>query len=166
MRTELLGTLTATDGTATVTFDRYYTTDAADLWAAVTNPERLARWFAPVAGDLAPGGTFTIAFEDADVPECRVQTCDAPRGFSWTWPHDGATSLVEVGVSPDGDGSRLRIVHSRLSRDQAPEYGAGWQAYVRSLEAHLGGRDAEDGAWWAEFHAVRDAYRHGLPTSA
>lgn len=38
-------------------FAQTYPTTPADLWAAVTRPDRLARWFAPVTGDLRDGGT-------------------------------------------------------------------------------------------------------------
>jgi uncharacterized protein YndB with AHSA1/START domain len=48
----LLGTITRTGDDAEATFERVYDTDAADLWAAVTEPDRLARWLAPVDGDL------------------------------------------------------------------------------------------------------------------
>jgi uncharacterized protein YndB with AHSA1/START domain len=162
--TELLGTIAATgDDTAKVTFERHYDTDAADLWSAVTTPERLRRWFAPVAGDLRPGGTFTIHFNDGDVPKCTLETCDAPRAFSWVWPHDGQTSHIAVTVATDGAGSRLRLVHSRLPKDKAPEYGAGWQAFVRSLDTHLtADTDPREGAWWEEFHAVRGGYAEAL----
>ncbi len=75
----LLGTITRTGDDAEVVFDRVYDTDAADLWETLTDPERLARWFARVDGDLREGGRFTIHFDDDDVPECRITSCDAPR---------------------------------------------------------------------------------------
>ena len=156
MPTDLLGALTVTDSDATVTFDRAYRTDAPDLWNAVTDPDRLARWFAPVSGELVAGGTFTIRFDDGDIPACTIESCDAPHGFTWLWPHGGRTSRVRVEVVPDAAGARLRLVHDRLTRSAAPEYAAGWQAYVRSLDAHLAGE--QDGDWWGEFHAVKDAY--------
>ena len=33
-----------------------YDTDIADLWSAITEPDRLARWIATVEGDLRIGG--------------------------------------------------------------------------------------------------------------
>lgn len=150
----------AADGTASVTFTRHHDTDAADLWDAVTNPARLARWFAVVDGDLREGGTFVIHFDDADTPSCRIITCDAPQHFSWLWPHGTATTLVEVEVAAEGSGSRLRLVHSRLTDTSAPEYGAGWHAYMSALEAHLEGRDSGD--WWEEFDSTRAAYQAAM----
>ena len=76
----LLGTITRTGDDAEVVVDRVYGTDAADLWETLTDPERLARWFARVDGDLREGGRFTIHFDDDDVPECRITSCDARAG--------------------------------------------------------------------------------------
>ena len=87
-----------------MTFDRVYDTDAGDLWETLTDPERLARWFARVDGDLREGGRFTIHFDDDDVPDCRVSSCDAPRGYRWEWSHATHTSLVTVAVEPAGRG--------------------------------------------------------------
>jgi uncharacterized protein YndB with AHSA1/START domain len=47
-------------GTVTVMISRTYDADAKDVWDALTNPERLPRWFYPVSGDLRVGGTFQL----------------------------------------------------------------------------------------------------------
>lgn len=166
MTTEILGTITeVSDTEAQVAFERHYATDAADLWEAATTPERLARWFTTVSGDLTAGGTFIIHFDDGDALHCRVETCEPGRAFSWSWPHDHATSLIEVSVTPNGDGARLRLVHTRLTPASAPEYGAGWQAFIRSLDRHLGHPDAPTSDdWWEEFHTVKDGYAAALGT--
>jgi uncharacterized protein YndB with AHSA1/START domain len=39
---------------------REYPTDPEDVWQALTDPRRVARWFAPVSGDLRQGGTFQV----------------------------------------------------------------------------------------------------------
>ena len=124
----LLGTITRTGDDAEVTFDRVYDTDAGDLWESVTDQERLARWFARVDGDLREGGRFTIHFDDDDVPDCRVTSCDAPRGYTWEWSHATHASLLTVAVEPAADGARLRLTHTRLSASSAAGYAAGWDA--------------------------------------
>lgn len=122
----------------------------------MTDPARLARWFAPVSGDLREGGTFVIHFDDADTPSCRVESCSAPNEFTWTWPHSGVDSTVQVAVTPDGEGSRLRLVHNRLTRANAAAYAAGWQAYVHQLDAHIDGTEAGD--WWPTWEQLHEGY--------
>jgi|SRR6476620_4344770 len=120
--TQVLGRIEREGDTVAVVFDRHYPTTPDDLWQACTDPERLARWFAPVSGDLRPGGRFTIHFDDADTPSCRVVTCEAPTRLVWEWPVRDVPSLVTVEVSEDGQGSRLVLRHDRLAAGQAAGY--------------------------------------------
>jgi uncharacterized protein YndB with AHSA1/START domain len=39
-----------------------YDTEIDDLWSAITEPDRLARWIATVEGDLRVGGTIQAQF--------------------------------------------------------------------------------------------------------
>jgi uncharacterized protein YndB with AHSA1/START domain len=39
---------------------RSYDTTVEDLWDALTTPQRLARWFTPVEGDLVLGGRYQL----------------------------------------------------------------------------------------------------------
>ena len=48
----MLGVLRHSSDGAKVTFDQAFRAPAAELWDAVTNPDRLERWFARVDGDL------------------------------------------------------------------------------------------------------------------
>ena len=51
-----------------------YDTDLADLWDAVTNPERLRRWFSPVTGELRLGGRYQVENNaGGTITECEPQ---------------------------------------------------------------------------------------------
>ena len=50
------------DGRGTVRMDSVYDTGPDDLWSALTEPPRLARWIATVEGDLRLGGSFSASF--------------------------------------------------------------------------------------------------------
>ena len=43
-----------------VTLERRYPAEVADVWQAISDPERLRRWFLPVTGDLREGGNFQL----------------------------------------------------------------------------------------------------------
>jgi uncharacterized protein YndB with AHSA1/START domain len=153
--THVLGRIERDGDDVAAVFDRPYATSPDDLWQACTDPERLARWFAPVTGDLRPGGAFTLHFDDADTPTCRVVTCEAPRLLVWEWPLGDVTTLVTVEVRPDGDGARLVLRHERLTGAQAAGYAAGWDTHLRSLGALLGGTPAPDwGETWSALHEL------------
>lgn len=41
-----------------VTAERRYLAEVVDVWSALTDPERIRRWFMPISGDLTEGGQF------------------------------------------------------------------------------------------------------------
>ncbi|MEW1954844.1 SRPBCC family protein [Terrabacter sp. NPDC080008] len=152
--TEVLGRVERAGDQVAVVFDRHYATSPEDLWEACTDPDRLARWFAPVSGDLREGGDFTIHFDASDTPQCRVRTCSPPKRLVWEWPVGDAATLVSAEITPDADGARLVLRHERLTPPQAAGYAAGWDTYVRRLEADLSGVPLPD--WdqtWTALHA-------------
>lgn len=169
----VLGALRLGGGEASVTFRRRYPTDAADLWEAVTSPERLARWLGPVRGDLRPGGAYELRM-GADEPGSDqnatgvVRSCDPPRSFAVEWCFPGERpSEVEVRVEPaeageqGGAGAVLVLVHTRLEDRQAIGYGAGWHTALDQLADHLAGIGVRD--WDARFTALLPAYRALAP---
>src|ERR1700719_994026 len=76
----ILGSLRSADGAGVVRIEDRYDTDIDDLWAALTDPGRLARWFGQVEGDLRPGGEFRLYLESDDVEDTgRVEACQPSR---------------------------------------------------------------------------------------
>ena len=62
---------------------RVYDTTPADLWDALTSPERIRRWFAPVTGDLQRGGRYHVEGNASGT----VLECGAPDGCGRTQLH-------------------------------------------------------------------------------
>ena len=60
-----LGSLRSADGAGIVRIEDRYDTDIDDLWSAITDPDRLARWFGEVDGELSLGGEFRVQIADA-----------------------------------------------------------------------------------------------------
>ena len=52
VRREVGGRVLAAGEARVITVSRSYPAELADVWDACTNPERIPRWFLPVAGDL------------------------------------------------------------------------------------------------------------------
>ena len=62
----LLGSLRSADGKGVVRMEDRFDTDIDDLWSALTDPRRLARWIGDVEGDLRLGGEFHFHFLPVD----------------------------------------------------------------------------------------------------
>jgi len=130
------------------------------VWAIVTEPEHLARWFPDAATiDLRPGGEGRLTWNDHGTYRLRVERVEAPHRFSFRWvrrvgvdPVEGASTLVEMSLSADDRGTRLRLVESGFGdldwpADEAAQYAEendhGWDVELRELQAYvsvLGGR--------------------------
>src|SRR4051812_12588849 len=106
-----LGTLRAADGQGIVRFEERFDTDMADLWSAITDPRRLARWLGEVDGDLREGGEFRARYVATGWEGTgRVEVCDAPRRRRVTTSSpDQPDGVIEATLTADGDGTILVI---------------------------------------------------------
>jgi len=148
----LVGSLRAVDGKAVVRMEDVFDTSIDDLWSALTDPQRLARWIARVEGDLRLGGQFRASFTSGWEGPGRVDVCDPPRRLLVTMDQDKHDeTVIAAELIPDGDKTRLVVEERGLPFDEAADHGGGWQAHIEDLAAHLAGRPRTD--WrtrWAE----------------
>src|SRR5215470_7922130 len=76
----ILGSLRSADGKGIVRMEDRFDTDIDDLWSALTDPDRLARWYGQVAGDLRPGGQYRLLVHGSGWEGTgRIQRCEPPR---------------------------------------------------------------------------------------
>jgi uncharacterized protein YndB with AHSA1/START domain len=134
---------------------RTYDTTVDDLWNAVTTPDRLARFFSRVEGDLKLGGRYQIIGNAAGT----ITRCDPPEALDLTWEMRGQTSWVTLRLAPSGKRARLTLEHI-AHRDAVGEeflkqfgpgaVGIGWDLSLEGLARHLAdssfSRDAGE-AW-------------------
>jgi uncharacterized protein YndB with AHSA1/START domain len=144
-------------GRGVVTVQDVYDTTVEDLWAAITQPERLRRWIAEVEGDLRVGGRVTMRFTSSWSGTGEVRVCEAPhRLVVASREDDGSETEIEAVVSPEGDRARLVVEERGLPEDPSA-YAAGWQVHLEDLGAALAGRPTSD--WEARWHELIGGYR-------
>ncbi|MEC3953899.1 SRPBCC family protein [Nocardia sp. CDC153] len=118
---------------------RTYPTDQGDLWDALTDAERIPRWFLPITGELAEGGRYQLEGQAGGV----VERCDAPKVFAITWEFAGQVSWVKVSLSPAGDETELELEHEMPVDPQfwgqfgPGAVGVGWDLALLGLAAHI-----------------------------
>jgi uncharacterized protein YndB with AHSA1/START domain len=146
-----VGSRTLTAGEArTITVSRVYDTSPEDLWEACTDPERIARWFLPISGDLRPGGRF--AFEGN--ASGTIERCEAPHTVDATWEYGGQVSWIELRLTPEPGGrARFALGHIAHVDDELwsqfgpGAVGIGWDQGVLGLTLYLAsGRERPDRA--------------------
>lgn len=159
--TRIIGSLGSTDGAGTLRLEDRFATTPEDLWQAVTDPERLARWYGEVTGDLREGGDLAIHIAAAGLDATgRIETCQPPRRLRVTTREteesvaagDGPpafTEVIEAALTAEGEHTLLVVEVSGLPLDRIAAYGAGWQMHLESLAAHLDGTEpADEGERW------------------
>ncbi|MFL6085913.1 MAG: SRPBCC domain-containing protein [Mycobacterium sp.] len=158
-----VGSRTIDSGEAhVVTFGQTYDTDPADLWDAVTNIERIPRWFLPIRGDLTLGGSYQLEGH----ANGTVLTCDPPKNFTATWEYGGNVSWIDVSVGGDGpDGARLVIEHiigvdDEIWREFGPgAVGMGWDSMLLGLAIHVGTGESIDPSFGQQWTGTEDGRR-------
>jgi uncharacterized protein YndB with AHSA1/START domain len=135
-----------------VELTRMYPAAPEDVWDAITDPARIARWFLPVTGDLRLGGTYQLEGNAGG----EIRACDPPSRLLVTWvvgepegPDDASLVEVTLDASPDGDGTRLTLTHTAVV---PPEFwdtygpgavGVGWDLALLGLGMHLAGEELD-----------------------
>jgi uncharacterized protein YndB with AHSA1/START domain len=153
----LLGSLRTADGRGVVRMEDRFDTDVEDLWAALTSPERLARWIGEVEGDLRLRGAFRARFFSSGWEGTgRVEACEPPQRLlvrirDADGPGEGS---IEVTLTTDGDQTTVVWEERGMPPNLLSAYGAGVQLHVEDLADHLAGRERRDDtkARWDELH--------------
>jgi uncharacterized protein YndB with AHSA1/START domain len=161
--TRILGSLRSVDGKGAVRMEDGFDTDIGDLWSALTDPGRLARWIGEVEGDLRLGGEYRFRFfASGSEGTGRVDACEPPRRLLLTMhdadpqPGQPDEDVIEVTLAADGDQTILVWEERGMPMDLLAAYGAGVQIHVEDLAAYLAGRERVDAA--ARWNELMPAY--------
>ena len=121
----------------------------ATIWPFLTDPEKLVQWHGTVAEiDPRPGGIYRVLvagqFQSSGeyvevVPRAKVV-------FTFGWEDDGrlippGSTTIEITLHPEGDKTRVRLVHSGLPDDAVDDHGQGWAHYLERLAVRVAGGD-------------------------
>jgi uncharacterized protein YndB with AHSA1/START domain len=154
----ILGTLRTADGKGVVRMEDRFDTDIDDLWSALTDPSRLARWLGEVEGDLRLGGEFHFRFfASGSEGTGRVEACEPPRrlllAMALGQPEE---DVIEATLTADGGQTILVWEERGMPVNLLAAYGAGVQIHVEDLAAYLAERDRVDAA--ARWDQLQPAY--------
>jgi uncharacterized protein YndB with AHSA1/START domain len=128
--------------------ERQYDTDVDDLWDALTNGERIPRWFLPISGDLRLGGRYQFKGNAGG----EITRCEPPRLLSVTWEYGTEVSWLNVTLAAEAAGTRLELEHiAHVSDERWDQFGpgavgVGWDLGLMGLASHLASGAAVDRA--------------------
>jgi activator of HSP90 ATPase len=63
---------------------------------------------------------------------------EPPRRILQSWrttefPEGAPDSMLEILIEPDGDGSKLTLIHTEIPEGQSEDYKQGWKDYYFAL---------------------------------
>lgn len=119
------------------------------IWPFLTEPGKHVEWDGTVAEiDPRPGGIYRVlvagqfqsAGEYVEVVEHEKVV------FTFGWEQEGnpivpGSTTVEISLHPEGDKTRVRLVHSGLPEDAVSDHGTGWEHYLSRLAIAATGGD-------------------------
>ena len=152
---------------------RTYDAPVEDVWDALTDPERLTRWFLPLAGnprasDLGIGAKYQLEGNAGG----EILQCEPPRLLKVSWllaehQSDSDFSEVQVRLSPEPNGHTLfELEHAAVvdpgfwGQFGPGAVGVGWDLSVLGLGLYLHGRgiaaDSKEREAWESSPEARD----------
>jgi uncharacterized protein YndB with AHSA1/START domain len=124
--------MTAAD-TTTFSVDQFIAAPVEKVWRALTEPDLIARWWAPA--DIAPvlGHRFSFDMFEWGRISCEVTVVEPLHRFVYTF---NGTWTIDWRLETEGHGTRLFLEHSGFDpanpRDRfaLENMGAGWRDTV------------------------------------
>jgi uncharacterized protein YndB with AHSA1/START domain len=119
------------------------------IWPFLTEPSKYVEWSGTVADlDPRPGGVYRVLvagqFQSAGeyveiVPHEKV-------AFTFGWEQEGnpitpGSTTVEITLHPEGEKTRVRLVHRGLPEDAVADHTQGWDHYLGRLAIATTGGD-------------------------
>ncbi|HUZ40375.1 MAG TPA: SRPBCC domain-containing protein [Acidimicrobiales bacterium] len=159
----IVGTLHADGGEGLVRMSALFQTGIENLWSALTESQRLARWYGNFEGEFHVGGLFTAFIPSSGWEgHGRINECKAPVHLSVTmWEKMGDEQGLKVDLVATDSQTNLVLEKRGISPELCWAFGAGWQAHLEDLSAYLVGLDKADlsASWNNRFDELEPLYR-------
>lgn len=158
-----LGRVLRDDDGMRLEFVRTFDEAVEEIWAALTEPDRVARWIGTVSGDPATGCVELRMTEDeGSTPETvTILECEPPTRLVVDLPSPDGTWRLSAALRAKGGGTTLVFTHRLAEPYDGSSVGPGWHYYLDRLGAVITGRAVPDS--WDDY-STSLAGSYPLPT--
>jgi len=108
-----------------------------EVWRHLTEPERLAQWFADCRAPLGPGAEFVFSFGDGDAFTGRVTGWQPPSRLELEWKFLGLGPRFDIafvlGPAANGRTEVSVIDRGALTREELDSLREGWEDFLERL---------------------------------
>lgn len=122
---------------------RYFPHAPAKIWAVLTEPAHIAKWWA--AGDIRPiaGHRFTMDMESWGKQPCVVLEVEHEKLISYSFAPDTLNTTITWKLEAEGSGTRLSLEHrgfdlnSPLGKKAFEGMQNGWPKVIARIDGVL-----------------------------
>ncbi|MGI9609231.1 MAG: SRPBCC family protein [Acidimicrobiia bacterium] len=126
--------------TEPILVERHVQAPPSAVYEYLVDPTLVATWFGESCSlDGTPGGDFAMLSPNGMTASGEVVEVVDGRKISFTWGWNGhpgvppGSTLVEIELIADGEGTLVRLTHSELDLDEQPIHRTGWVHYLARL---------------------------------
>jgi uncharacterized protein YndB with AHSA1/START domain len=146
----------------TLVLTRSFAAPIDDVWASVTESDRLARWFGTWTGDPADGWvmvSMNAEPEEGSPTRFAIEACEPPRLLRVSATDVFGHWVLVVELAEEGSGTLLTFRHEELDPASAHEVGPGWEWYLDRLVAAVSGEEPPGlAAFETDYMTMGDGY--------
>lgn len=154
-----LGQVIRDDQGMRLEFVRTYEAPVDDIWSALTDPERVARWIGTVSGDpVTRSVQLRMTEGEGSAPETvTIRECDPVTRLVVDLPSPDGTWRLTAALRAEGGVTTLVFTQRLAEPYDASSVGPGWHYYLDRLGAVVAGRPVPDR--WDDYHpSLSDSY--------
>lgn len=134
-----------------------------DVWASLTESDRLERWIGRYEGDPASGQVdfyMTAEAEDIEATSVMIEVCQPPSVLQVTQLVGDAPWRLRAELTPTAEGTTLTFRHLGLDPESREMVGPGWEYYLDRWRAAVDGDDVSAFDFDRDYYpAMGDYYR-------
>ena len=125
--------------------EQYLAHPPEEVWRALTDPDLVARWWAPGDVRAVVGHRFNMDMGAWGQQPCEVTAVDPPKLLAYTFAGGSLDTTITWRLAPEGAGTRLFLEHegfdldSPMGRQAYDGMGAGWPGVLARIGGVLEG---------------------------
>lgn len=127
------------DGSQALRFVRRFPQPPADVWSAMTEADRLARWAYPGTIELRVGGAVVFDYGEQGEGLGTVLACEERTVLEYEWGEGSEQWRIRFTLVDDGDAGTVLTFDHHLPDPSRAEFAAGWHWHLERLGGLLAG---------------------------
>jgi uncharacterized protein YndB with AHSA1/START domain len=145
-----------------IRFERTFRAPTTDVWAAVTESDRMARWIGTWTGDPASGTVqlyMNAEGDDVEPSTVHIDRCEPPQLLAVRTVDNFGSWTLTVELAETGGVTTLSLVQVVDDPSMIESTGPGWDYYLDRLVAAETGGDPAAIDWDRDYYpAMKDHY--------